>query len=81
MEKILTGNQSKVVRIFDIGHPEILEKIAREMKFKAENANTNELITHEIVEGLILSYNPSQKSSTTIAARIAAATEPAGLPT
>jgi dihydroxyacetone kinase DhaKLM complex PTS-EIIA-like component DhaM len=87
MEKISTSNQSKAVRIFDIGHPELLEKIAREMKFRAENANPGEIVTHELVEGIVLSYNPSQKSVDMIAARSAAvstlgrfdpATEPAG---
>lgn len=76
MEKILAGNQSKAVRIFDIGHPEVLEKIAREMKFKAENANPNEIITHELFEGFILTFNPKQKSSDMISSRVAAAIEP-----
>jgi hypothetical protein len=80
MEKILTGSRSKAVRIFDIGHPEVLERIARDMKFRAEDCNPGEMITHEIVEGLILCYNPAQKSIDMIVprAQAAAATAPAG---
>lgn len=77
MEKISTSSQSKAVRIFDIGHPEVLERIARDMRFRAENANPGEVITHELVEGIVLSYNPGQNSLATVTARVAA-TAPAG---
>lgn len=72
MEKINIGSSSKAVRLFDIGHPEVLERIAREIRFRAENAETGQIITHELADGLVLTFDPKQKSINTIVARVEA---------